>query len=109
MDKDYHLFISHILDCIAKIKEYTKDVTKEDFLDSTQIQDALIRRIEVIGEAAKNIPPEIKKRHSNIPWKEIAGMRDVLIHEYFGVDLELTWKVAAKDISILKRKISKIK
>jgi len=69
----------------------------------------VIRRIEIIGEAVKSIPPSIKNKYPDIPWKQISGMRDILIHEYFGVDLDLTWKVARKDILILKKKILRIK
>ena len=80
-----------------------------EFLDSVQLQDAVIRRIEIIGEAVKNIPKQVKNKYPDIAWKEIAGMRDILIHEYFGVDLELTWKVAKKDVRNLKSKILKVK
>jgi uncharacterized protein with HEPN domain len=92
MKKDPRIFIEHILECIERIEEYTRAMTDEKFLDSVQVQDAVMRRIEIIGEAVKSIPDEIKDKYSDIAWKQIAGMRDIPIHEYFGVDLELTWK-----------------
>lgn len=108
MSKDYRVLIAHILDCIEKIESYIKGASKNNFFESTQLQDAVMRRIEIIGEAVKHIPSKIKNEHSEIPWDEIAGMRDILIHEYFGVDLELTWKVAKEDIVELKNRILKI-
>ena len=76
MKKDPLIFIKHILECIERIEEYTRETTREEFLRSTLLQDAIIRRIEVIGEAVKNIPKEIKDRYPNIPWRQIVGMRD---------------------------------
>ena len=109
MKKEGITFIEHILECIKLIEEYLKDKSREDFLTSVQLQDSVIRRIEIIGEAVKNIPNDVKDKYPDIPWKKIAGMRDILIHEYFGIDLELTWEVIIKDIPHLKKKMLEIR
>ncbi len=109
MKKNVKIFLIHILDSINLIEEYIKGKSKSDFLKSKQLQDSVIRRIEIIGEAIKNIPNDIKNNYNQIPWKEITGMRDILIHQYFGVDLGLTWQVIDKDLPKLKRQILDIR
>ena len=103
MKRDARVYIADILESIAKIEEYTAEIDFAHFLDNSQIQDAILRRLEIIGEAVKHIPKDLKKLHPDVPWKEIAGLRDVLIHEYFGVKPDRIWKVVSQDIPELKR------
>ncbi|MBA7548905.1 hypothetical protein ES705_41373 [subsurface metagenome] len=109
MKKDINIFLEHILESIYLIEEYIKDKNKSEFLKLRQLQDSVIRRIEIIGEAIKNIPDDFKETHPKIPWKSIIGMRDILIHQYFGIDLNLTWEVIEKDLPKLKKQIIAIK
>jgi uncharacterized protein with HEPN domain len=106
--KDLKVFLSHILESIHLVEEYSKGMTQAKFLKSRSLQDAIIRRLEIIGEAVKNLPSSFKVKHPDIPWKQIAGMRDILIHEYFDVDLLLTWTVVKHELPVIKKKLTKI-
>jgi uncharacterized protein with HEPN domain len=108
MKKDPGIFIGHILESIEIIEGYSEGMTEVDLMGSIDLQDKIIRRIEIIGEAVKNLPDDLKKAHSEIPWRDIAGMRDIVVHQYFGVDLEFVWQVVTKDIPELKPKLLKI-
>ncbi|MBM4122529.1 MAG: DUF86 domain-containing protein [Nitrospira sp.] len=102
--KDEAVFLRHIQDAIAKIETYTEG-GKAAFFENSMIQDSVIRNLEVIGEAARNLSPGFRKKHSKVPWRGIMGMRNVLTHEYFGVDLHIVWKVVSKRIPTLKRHV----
>jgi uncharacterized protein with HEPN domain len=106
--KDPEVFLVHILESIHLIEEYSLNVTQTKFRKNNSLQDAIIRRLEIIGEAVKNIPTSFKTKHPDIPWRQIAGMRDILIHKYFDVDLLLTWKVVKHELPLIKKKLSAI-
>lgn len=108
MKKDYKVYFFHILEAIQDIEKYTKGLTKKGFLETKLVQDAVIRNLEIMGEATKNISASIRNSYPRIQWKKIAGMRDILIHDYLGVDLERVWKVIKNRIPRLKKDISKI-
>jgi uncharacterized protein with HEPN domain len=109
MKKDPLVFIEHILESIRLVEQYTSGLSEGKFFISSELQDAVIRRIEIMGEAIKNVSAQVKKKYPEVPWKEIIGMRNILIHEYFGVDLRLAWRVVKKDIPRLKKDMLKIK
>lgn len=99
--KDVSAYLRHIFEAIAKVEKYTRGGRKK-FMEDTMIQDSVIRNLEIIGEAAKNLPADLRKSYPKVPWRSITGMRNVLIHEYFGVDLGIVWKVVTQRIPVLK-------
>ncbi|MBI5216088.1 MAG: DUF86 domain-containing protein [Ignavibacteriae bacterium] len=109
MKKHPEIYLEYILESIALIEEYTRGIAETDFFQSIRIQDMVIRRLEIIEEAVKRLPTNVKSMSPETPWKKIAGMRDVLIHEYFGVDLKLTWQVVKKELQPLKDTVEKIR
>ena len=105
--KDVSAYLKHIREAITKIEKYTKDGRKH-FMEDTMIQDSVIRNLEIIGEAARNLPVDLRKSYPKVPWRSITGMRNVLIHEYFGVDLDIVWKVVMQRLPVLKGHVSAI-
>ena len=105
MKKEDIIFVEHILDSLNKIEKFIDNFSERKFLEDEKLQDAVIRRIEIIGEAAKNISSDFKKKYPNVPWVKITGMRDKLIHHYFGINLKIIWNVIKEDIPMLKREI----
>ena len=105
MEKDNSVFIKHILDSINAIEDFSKDISKDKLESSRLIQSAVVREIQIIGEAVKNISTSFKQEHSEIPWKEIMGTRDKMIHHYFGVDLDILWNIIKKDLPLLKKQL----
>ena len=109
MHKNDLAYVEHILKCIKKIRKFTRGINKVEFSKNDLIQDAVIRNFEVIGEASKKISADFKSVYYDISWKEISGMRDKLIHDYLGVDIEVIWKTIEKDLPVLLKGLNKIK
>lgn len=108
MKKDESVYLRHILDAIAQIETYLSDKTFADFDQSRLIQDAVIRQLEIVGEASRNLSDEFRQRHSGIPWQQIVGLRNRLIHAYFSINLQTVWEIVKHDLPGLKTEIQKI-
>ena len=105
--KDERIYLLHVRDSIQHVVNYTA-AGKESFFSDRKTQDAVVRNLEIIGEAIKRVSVTLKKAHPDIAWKPIAGMRDKLIHDYFGVNLQLVWEVVERDLPVLKQKIGRL-
>lgn len=106
--REPELYLQDILDSIIKIENFVKNLSYEKFAENEMVQDAVIRNIEIIGEAVKNLPDETKKSYPDIPWNKIVDMRNKIIHEYFGVDTEILWKTITDDLPKLKQQVEAI-
>ncbi len=106
--RDYRDYIQDILDSINEMENFIEGMNFEEFARDKKTINAVVRSIEVIGEAAKKIPKTLRDKYPDIPWKKMSGMRDKLIHEYFGIDIEILWKVARDEIPPLKPSIQNI-
>ncbi len=108
-DKEDLVFIEHILDSVSAIENFSKNLSKKELMSNRLKQSAIIREIEIIGEAVKNISKKLKNKHKEVEWENISGTRDKMIHHYFGVDLNIVFGIIKKDLPILKNQIEKIK
>ena len=108
MKKDPKVFLKHIIDSIENIDNYTKGKSESQFLNSEETQDAVMRRLAVIGEAAKNLPSSLREKNKTVNWKAIIGLKNVIVHEYFGVDMKIIWNIVKKDMPDLKSAVTSI-
>ena len=108
MKKDDKIFLEHVLESINKIEKTKNGLNKDKFENNSDVIDSTLRRLEVIGEAIKNISQELKNKYPEVEWKRIIGTRDILIHAYFSVDMEIIWDIVSNKLPELKRTINKI-
>lgn len=108
MPRDYKVYADDILEAIGKIKRFTKGLDRDTFSQDEKTFDAVIRNLEVIGEAVKKIPDAVRTQHPSVEWKKIAGVRDILVHEYFGIDVDIVWDIIQHKLSPLESQIKQI-
>jgi uncharacterized protein with HEPN domain len=106
--RDLRDYLQDILDAIDDIENFVDSMTYEQFVKDKKTLNAVVRSIEIIGEASKKLPESIKKKHNELPWREITGMRDKLIHAYFGIDTETIWKAVKENIPTMRKSIQKM-
>lgn len=106
--RDYTLYLTDIIEAGKRIERYSRSMTIEKLQKDTLVLDGIVRNLEIIGEAAKNIPIQIKARHPEVEWKKIAGLRDILAHEYFDIDVEVVWDIVKNKLPILKKQVEHI-
>ena len=106
--RDWKLFIEDILECIGKIEKYIEDMEFGDFESDSKTIDAVVRNLEVIGEASRNIPENMKAKYPDVYWKGVVGLRNRIIHEYFGVDVKIVWHIIKEEVPTLRKQIDEV-
>lgn len=108
MSRGVKILLEEILEAIDLLQRYTAGLTLGLFTEDVEKQDSVTRRLEIIGEAAKGIPEDLRSKYPTVPWRDITGARDVLVHEYFRIDLEMAWDMVHEDLPALKQEVERI-
>ena len=108
MKKDDTVYLRHISDSINQITDYVLATTYQGFLTNRMLQDAVVRQLEIIGEASRNLSEDFQKQHSEVPWSQIIGMRNRIAHDYLNVDMEIVWDIIEHDLKLLEKQIGNI-
>jgi uncharacterized protein with HEPN domain len=108
MSRDYLFYLEDILESCGKIERYTAQLSFDQFVEDEKTYDAVVRNLEIIGEAAKNVPEDIRRRYPDVEWRKIAGLRDVIAHEYFGIDDDILWDIIQNWICSLRAELRRI-
>lgn len=106
MPRDFRIYLEDILGAIGKIKRYTKGLSKQAFAADDKTLDAVTRNLEVIGEAVKQLPADLRAREPGIDWQKVAGLRDILIHQYFGIDADILWDIVLNKLPALEASVT---
>jgi uncharacterized protein with HEPN domain len=108
MKRDDTVYLKHILDAISLIEEYTKGISENEFFANSMAHDAVVRQLDIIGEAARNISSEFRDKHSKLPWTKMTGIRNKIVHEYFNINYAIVWDTVKDDLPLLKKSIKKL-
>lgn len=108
MPRDYKVYLDDILEAVAKICDYTSGLNLEGLKNDSKTLDAVVRNLEIIGEAAKNVPQDVRQLYPDTEWKKMAGIRDILIHEYFGIDVNIIWDIVQNKLPTLEKQVRNI-
>jgi len=108
MPRDYKVFLQDVLDAIANVAEFVGPMTRNEFEADKKTMHAVVRNLEVIGEAIKSVPPEVRDPNPQVPWQRIAGLRDILIHHYFEIDVDIVWDIVQNKLPELQRQIQAV-
>lgn len=108
MTRSARILLGDILEAAELLERYTAGLTRKEFADNIEKQDAVARRLEIIGESVKRLPEDLREQHPDVPWREIAGARDVLVHEYFRIDVDLAWEMVKQDVPELAARVRSI-
>jgi uncharacterized protein with HEPN domain len=108
MPRDYKVYLEDILEAIRKIQTFTSGYSRETLAQDAKTLDAVVRNLEIIGEAVKHLPASVRSQHTHVDWKKIAGLRDILIHEYFGIDVVIIWDILQTKLKPLEEAVAEM-
>ena len=108
MPRDFRVYLEDVAGAIAKVRRYVAGMSKESFASDEKTVDAVVRNLEVIGEAVKQVPEDVRNTYPAVEWKKLAGLRDILIHHYFGIDMDIVWDIIEHKLPILDNQVSEI-